>query len=446
MRKITLIFATLCLLPISAFSATIPQGGVFKFTEPDGGGGAAQPLDMPLALPVANFFGYAVSGNSYYYDEKSSSPIAVNIMYIESDDMQIPASRLPEITDDNYDFSQHYLHYASGDKYSWVSGGKEGDWGLPVINAKPYTKNDPFPAITACSGTPATLKEQRYKCKPGMTSGSRTLSLYDELLDVATKQNKTLWVGTLVFPRASAGPEGSTSNIGTGGEGHELVVYLPHRHMSLIHVEAILLEGTSGMHQVLTAWTLKSNDGENFTYYKGPEGNNQSHYPAPAFVSTGNPAAFNGFMGIGLLNQYENESVPVTEVAAIHTRIGGGLEWTSLWYDALGWARGGDIFMCMNGVKGENSIDDYTDLLNFEYPDYFLKTIIKQQKRYSLPEGRKGFRFEEMFDKPPTSNNAYICDTKGTQLFSSRLRVYTPTGGPDTATDFMELHTDVTPR
>lgn len=65
MRKITLIFATLCLLPISAFSATIPQGGVFKFTEADGGGGAAHPLDMPLALPVANFFGYAVSGNSY---------------------------------------------------------------------------------------------------------------------------------------------------------------------------------------------------------------------------------------------------------------------------------------------------------------------------------------------------------------------------------------------
>ena len=367
-------------------------------------------------------------------------------MYIESDDMQIPASRLPEITDDNYDFSQHYLHYASGDKYSWVSGGKESDWGLPIINAKPYTKNDPFPAITACSGTPATLKEQRYKCKPGMTSGSRTLSLYDELLDVATKQNKTLWVGTLVFPRASAGPEGSTSSIGTGGEGHELVVYLPHRHMSLIHLEAILLEGTSGMHQVLTAWTLKSNDGESFTYYKGPEGNSQSHYPAPAFVSTGNPDAFNGFIGIGLLNQQMNESVPINEVAAVHTRIGGGLKWTSLWHESLGWARGGDIFICMNGAKGKDSVDDYTDLSKFEYPDPFLKTIIKQQKKYYLPEGRKGFRFEEMFDKPPSPNNAYICDTNGTQLFSSRLRIHTLSGGPDTDTDFMELHTDVTPR
>jgi len=112
----------------------------------------------------------------------------------------------------------------------------------------------------------------------------------------------------------------------------------------------------------------------------------------------------------------------------------------------LGWARGGDIFICMNGAKGKDSVDDYTDLSKFEYPDPFLKTIIKQQKKYYLPEGRKGFRFEEMFDKPPSPNNAYICDTNGTQLFSSRLRIHTLSGGPDTDTDFMELHTDVTPR
>lgn len=401
------------IMSINTFPANIPKGGVFKFAEPDGGGGGAEPLDMPLALPIANFFGYARSGNTYYYDKDSSLPIAINVMYIESASGQLPDSRIPEITDDNYDFSEHYLHFDTGNNYSWVSGGKEGNWGLPIINAKPYVKGQPFPAITACSGTPTTLKEQRYNCKPGTNSGTRNLSSYDTLISVAESQNQKLWVGSVVFPSASSGPEGNTSNTSTGGEGHEMVIYLPHRHMSLIHLEAILLGGSSSIDRRLASWSFKSEDGVNFVpYYIDSSGNY-------AFVSTGSSKENEKTEVMMPIPGYLNSSIPIVELAAIHTRIGGGLKWTVPWGTEAGdnYPRGSDIFVCVNGVM--NTTDDYTNLSTFENPN--VTSYFDEQKRILPPAGQKGFTFSQLMGRTASPDNSYICDTKGTQLFSERM-------------------------
>ncbi|ADW75535.1 hypothetical protein Rahaq_3946 [Rahnella aceris] len=446
MKKIILLFIFLNIVSVNSFSATIPKGGVFKFAESDSGGGTAQPLDMPLALPIANFFGYTRSGDKYSYEEKNSLPIAINIMYIESSSGQVPAQRLPEITDDNFDFSEHYLHYDTQANYSWVSGGKEGDWGLPIINAKPYQKGDPFPAITACSGTPVSLKEQRYKCKPAMTSSTRNLSLYDELIELAASKNQKLWVGTIIFPRASDGPEGNTSNNSTGGEGHELVVYLPHRHMEVIHLEALLLGDADGSEQRLAAWTLQSDDGEYFVRYKSFRINND--YPADyAFVSNGKDTLNHNKTESKYLIPYylDNERMAITDVAAIHTRLAGGVHWSGIWngqgaINEQG-IRGSDIFTCLNGAKG--SVDDYTDLTHFQDPAVDSFREVPSFNIIHVPEGQKGFTFAQMMGKQPTSDNAYICDTKGTQLFSQRLEIATKEE-PNMFIDFMEVKKGIT--
>ncbi|WP_238486036.1 hypothetical protein [Rahnella perminowiae] len=443
MKKIIMLFIILNIASVNSFSATIPKGGAFKFAEPDGGGGTAQPLDMPLALPIANFFGYTRSGNKYSYEEKNSLPIAINIMYIESSSGHVPAQRLPEITDDNFDFSEHYLHYDTQANYSWVSGGKEGDWGLPIINAKPYQKGDPFPAITACSGTPVTLKEQRYKCKPAMTSSTRNLSLYDELIELAASKNQKLWVGTVIFPRASDGPEGNTSNNSTGGEGHELVVYLPHRHMEVIHLEALLLGDADGSEPRLAAWTIQSDDGEYFEPYISSRINND--YPANyAFVSNGKDTVnHRKTEGMYLIPSYLNR-MAIVDVAAIHTRLAGGVHWNGIWAGQGAGEqgiRGSDIFSCLNGAKG--SVDDYTDLAHFQEPSIDVFRKKSGSDIVHVPDGQKGFTFAQMMEKEPTSDNAYICDTKGNQLFSQRLEI-AGTLSPNVFIDFMELKKDIT--
>ncbi|MFK3662601.1 hypothetical protein ACI2I2_19145 [Scandinavium sp. NPDC088450] len=426
-------------LSFSVFSATIPKGGVFKYSIKVNGDELG-PLDMPLALPIANFFGFTREGNQYSYEEKNSLPIAINIMYIESSLSDAPPPRLPSITDDNFDFSEHYLHYKTDATYSWVSGGKEGGWVMPVINAQPYQQGDPFPAVTTCVGTPATVKEQQYKCKPGMSSSTRNLSMYDELIDVAASMNKPLWVGTLVFPRASDGPEGYTSNAGTGGEGHELVVYLPHRHLALIHLEAVLMGSANGADRRLAAWTLKSDDGEYFEPFS--QYNNTEEF---GFVSAGNTTdsrtTIFSVIPFSLMSN-NPPRMPIAEVAAIHTRLAGGVQWADEWSDfAPGQGiEASRLFTCMNGAKG--SVDDYTQLATFQLPDVDEFKGLDGKTRL-LPEGQKGFTFEQIIERPPTSDDAYVCDTKGTQLFSRRIDS-TSSGGWTLRLDFTNRVSGIT--
>ncbi|MFP2420380.1 hypothetical protein ACLEXA_02285 [Pseudescherichia vulneris] len=434
-------------LPFSTLHASSPKGGVFNFAEIDNSGGSTDPLDMPLALPIANFFGYTRDGNKYSYTAKNSLPIAINIMYIESSLGHIPDSQLPPITDDNYDFSEHYMHYDADERYSWVSGGREGDWSLPIINAKAHVPGDAVPVITACSGSYETPKESRYKCRPASTTSTQELSGYNNLINFAASKNKPLWVGSIVFPAASDGPEGNTSNVAIGGEGHEMVIYLPHRRMSLIHFEAILLGDAKGSDRRLAAWTLKSDDGEHFIPYL----DSYDDVMGPAFVSVGKDTLNNRTLEpLYLIPYYMNDSVRIIDIAAIHTRLVGGVEWPGIWSDhapvasGLG-IEGSNIFMCFNGEKG--SVDDYTDLEHFQEPSI---TGISPDRNSNIfvPEGQKGFTLAQflaaMSYPPATEDNAYICDTKGTQLFSNRIEYY-PTGPTvNDFSDFMVLEKNIT--
>jgi hypothetical protein len=434
-------------LPFSTLHASSPKGGVFNFAEIDNSGGSTDPLDMPLALPIANFFGYTRDGNKYSYTAKNSLPIAINIMYIESSLGHIPDSQLPPITDDNFDFSEHYMHYDADERYSWVSGGREGDWSLPIINAKPHVPGDAVPVITACSGSYETAKESLYNCRPTSTTSTQKLSAYNNLLNLATSQNKPLWVGSIVFPAASDGPEGNTSNTAIGGEGQELVVYLPHRHMSLIHLEAILLGDAKGSDQRLAAWTLKSDDGEHFIPYMS----SFDDVGGPAFVSTGKDTANNSkTAGVYIIPYYMNDRMRILDIAAIHTRLVGGVEWSGMWNgrNATGSGQGiwgSNVFTCFNGQKG--SVDDYTDLEHFQEPSIKGISPSKGVDIY-VPEGQKGFTIAQFFSimgyPPPTEDNAYICDTKGTQLFSAQVEYGLVGPEVNDFSYFMELKKDIT--
>lgn len=108
MKKMFLLFIFLNIVSVNSFSATIPKGGVCLFAESDSGGGTAQPLDMPLRCLLLIFWIYP----KWWQIFMRKTPANCNKYYVYRILFrQVPAQRLPEITDDNFDFSEHYLHY-----------------------------------------------------------------------------------------------------------------------------------------------------------------------------------------------------------------------------------------------------------------------------------------------------------------------------------------------
>ncbi|WP_246316631.1 hypothetical protein [Scandinavium goeteborgense] len=272
----------LCLLLLSSFPfnmlyASSPKGGVFNFAEIDTSGGSTDPLDMPLALPIANFFSYSRDGNKYSYTAKNSLPIAINIMYIESSlgHIPVPDSQYPPITEDNFYFSEHFIHYDADERNSWVSGGREGDWSLPIINAKPHNPGDAIPVITACYDSYETAKESRYKCRPASTASTQELSGYNNLINYSASKNKPLWVGSIVFPAASDRPEGDAK----------------------------------GSDRRVAAWTIKSDNGEHFTPYLDA----YDDVMEPEFVSVGKDTLNNRTTESAYLSPAINVKVYVPE-------------------------------------------------------------------------------------------------------------------------------------
>lgn len=230
------------LLVISLFpvisDASNPTGGAFKFDNKSRDANNLNPMDLPLAMPISNFFGRKADGD---WENIEGANIAVNVMYVVSEGYDGPDYA------DYYESDYALKGYTPRQPAEDALGEDNNDAQVLSLNdakTNPYiyghvaTQAENNLAITTCHES-VTVHDYVSDCD--YWANDADFTRYKQLYQ---KYGNRLRVDTILFPAIGRSVQRGKFDVTADsayGDRQERIIYFPHRHLDLIHVEALIL-------------------------------------------------------------------------------------------------------------------------------------------------------------------------------------------------------------
>ncbi|MFP2422436.1 hypothetical protein ACLEXA_12955 [Pseudescherichia vulneris] len=332
-----ILLASILLSFIIDAAASSPKGGAFKIANNSHNANNLNAMDMPLAMPISDFFGRKADGE---WEHRDGANIAVNVMYVVSEGYDGPdyadyygsdyaikgyTPRHPaedDLGDDNNDANVMSVNDAKTNPYVYGHAAAQAENNL---------------AITTCH---ESVTESDYVPYCDYWANDSDFTRYKQLYQ---KYGNRLRVDTILFPAIGKYPTRDTEIDVTVdsayGERQERIMYFPHRHLDLIHVEALILRSggdavNDEMDRRIVTFTYRRNESnpENtvFSLYRQTDSRDPVYpYYSPSIswgmIRSNRPYAFTIPSQTFLPEQFD-----IRDVEAIHTRLS-GLRRTTNW-------------------------------------------------------------------------------------------------------------------
>nr|WP_159465614.1 hypothetical protein [Scandinavium goeteborgense] len=329
------------LLAISLFpvisDASPPKGGAFKFANNSQNTNIQNPMDMPLAMPISNFFGRKADGD---WEIPEGANIAVNVMYVVSEGYDGPDYA------DYYESDYTLKGYTPRNPAEDDLGEDNDDSKVMSVNdakTNPYvyghaaTQAENNLAITTCHES-VTAREYTINCD--YWANDSDFTRYKQLYQ---KYGNRLRVDTILFPAIGRSPtQGRKFDVTADsayGDRQEKIIYFPHRYLDLIHVEALILRSgaeavNDEMDRRIVTFTY-SRDVSNpkntvFSLFRQDDARNPVYpYYSPS-LSWGAINSKDPYIYTIPSKTFLPEEFDIRDVEAIHTRLS-GLRRTTNW-------------------------------------------------------------------------------------------------------------------
>lgn len=335
---INILLASISLSFIVDASASSPKGGTFKFNQSNNNNGnALDPMDMPLAMPISDFFGRKEDGE---WEVEDGANIAVNIMYVVSEGYD--DSNYADYYNSDFALKGYNPRQPAEDALSEDNDGADV---LSLNDAKTnpfiYGKAADQPvnniAVTTCHES-VTVEEYTPSCSYWANDSD-----YTRYAELYRQYGNRLRVDTVLFPaigRPTLGkPRRDVTADSAYGERQERIMYFPHRHLDLIHVEALILRSggeavNDEMDRRIVTFTYRRNTysptNTVFTLFRKDDVRDPVYpYYSPS-LSWGAIHSDKPYIFTIPSRTFLPEKFDIRDVEAIHTRLS-GLRRTTNW-------------------------------------------------------------------------------------------------------------------
>jgi hypothetical protein len=328
---INILLASISLSFIVDASASSPKGGTFKFNQSNNNNGnALDPMDMPLAMPISDFFGRKEDGE---WEVEDGANIAVNIMYVVSEGYD--DSNYADYYNSDFALKGYNPRQPAEDALSEDNDGADV---LSLNDAKTnpfiYGKAADQPvnniAVTTCHES-VTVEDYTPSCSYWANDSD-----YTRYADLYHQYGNRLRVDTLLFPaigRPTLGkPRRDVTADSAYGERQERIMYFPHRHLDLIHVEALILRSggeavNDYMDRRIVTFTYRrdtySPTNTVFTLVSHDDKSSESYPYASPSLSWGRTNSKSPYKSATFSKTFLPAQFDIRDVEAIHTRVSG---------------------------------------------------------------------------------------------------------------------------